>query len=126
MWLADDLEVVSADGDPPVGVVTRRDSRPRRLAPRCPYLLVFNRRGELFLHQRTATKDVYPGYWDVAVGGVLAAGEAFAEGARREGREELGVGVEPGGVVAFRYADAATSGQGVGYPLHHHRPPQLQ
>ena len=47
---------------------------------RCTYVLVFNIRGELFIHLRTATKDVYPSHWDVAIGGVLAAGETFAEG----------------------------------------------
>src|SRR5262249_9773333 len=75
------------------------------LPHRCTYILVFNRRGELFVHLRTPTKDVYPGYWDVTVGGVLAAGESFADGARRELREELGVDAEPEALFPFRYAD---------------------
>src|SRR3954463_9792710 len=95
------VDVLDADGKV-IGVVTRRAMRARRLPHRCVYLLVFNGRGELFVHLRTATKDVYPGHWDVAVGGVLAAGEAFADGARREGREELGVDVEPVELFPFR------------------------
>src|SRR5437764_413672 len=74
-----------------VGTVPRREMRGRRLPHRCTYVLVFNRRGELFVHLRTPTKDVYPSHWDVAVGGVLAAGETFDRGAARELREELGV-----------------------------------
>src|SRR5213080_4686005 len=64
--------------------VTRREMRVRRLPHRATYVLVFNRRGELFVHLRSPHKDVFPGHWDVAIGGVLAAGESFDEGARRE------------------------------------------
>src|SRR5499427_5864027 len=74
-----------------IGTATRREMRLRRLPHRCVYVLVFNRRGELFIHLRTPTKDVYPSHWDVAAGGVLAAGESFDEGAARELQEELGV-----------------------------------
>src|SRR5947209_7709294 len=70
------VDVVDAAGNT-IGVVTRRVMRGQRLPHRCVYLLVFNARGELFIHQRTAAKDVFPSYWDVAIGGVLGAGEAF-------------------------------------------------
>ena len=43
-----------------VGVVTRREMRSRQLPHRATYVLVFNRRGELFVHLRSAGKDVYP------------------------------------------------------------------
>ena len=42
-----------------------------RLPHRSTYILVFDGRGELFVHLRTATKDVYPSHWDPCVGGVL-------------------------------------------------------
>lgn len=109
-----------------VGVVTRREMRERRLPHRCVYLLVFNRRGELFIHLRTPSKDVYPSSWDVAVGGVLSAGESFDEGARREGREELGVEVEPETLFPFRYADSATVVQAMVYRVGHEGPFKLQ
>src|SRR5581483_4291180 len=66
-----------------IDTLPRREMRGRRLLHRCTYILVFDRQGRLFVHLRTPTKDVYPSYWDVAVGGVLAAGESFIEGARR-------------------------------------------
>ncbi|MCI5150292.1 MAG: NUDIX domain-containing protein, partial [Candidatus Electrothrix sp. MAN1_4] len=46
---------------------------------------------ELFIQKRTATKDVYPSYWDVAAGGVVQAGETYEQSAERELAEELGV-----------------------------------
>lgn len=109
-----------------VGTVTRREMRKRRLPHRCVYLLVFNRRGELFVHLRTPTKDVYPAHWDVAVGGVLAAGESFDAGVRREAREELGIDVEPEPLFPFRYADASTGVHAMAYRVVHDGPFRYQ
>ena len=109
-----------------VGTVTRREMRARRLPHRTVYLLVFDRRGDLFVHLRTADKDVYPSHWDVAIGGVLAAGESFATGARREGAEELGVPVEPEALFPFRFADPATVVHGMVYRVVHEGPFRLQ
>jgi isopentenyldiphosphate isomerase len=123
---ADELVDVIDDAGNTVGIVTRREMRARRLPHRCTYVLVFNGRGELFIHQRTATKDVFPSYWDACIGGVLAAGESFAEGVRREVREELGVEGEPRELFPFRYADAATVAHGMAYRLDHDGPFRLQ
>jgi len=47
------------------------------------------------VHRRTLSKAIYPGYWDVAAGGMVAAGETYEQSAARELAEELGVsGVE--------------------------------
>jgi isopentenyldiphosphate isomerase len=109
-----------------IGVLPRREMRGRRLPHRCTYVLVFNRRGELFIHLRTPTKDVYPSHWDVAVGGVLAAGEAFDAGARREVAEELGIRLEPEPLFPFRYADAASIVHGMVYRVVADGPFRLQ
>jgi isopentenyldiphosphate isomerase len=119
------VDVVDADGRT-VGTVTRREIRARRLPHRCVYVLVFHTDGRLFLHLRTPTKDVYPSHWDVAVGGVLSAGESFADGARREAAEELGVTVEPEPLFPFRYEDAATAVQAEVFRVIHDGPFRLQ
>ncbi len=74
-----------------IDAVPRRIMRKRRLIHRASYILVFNAAGELFLQKRTMTKDIYPGHWDVAAGGVVLAGESYEESAARELAEELGV-----------------------------------
>jgi isopentenyldiphosphate isomerase len=96
------VDVVDDDGKV-IGTATRREVRARRLAHRCVYVLVFNRHGELFIHLRTPTKDVFPSHWDIAAGGVLAAGESFDQGAQRESEEELGVVLELEPLFPFRH-----------------------
>jgi isopentenyldiphosphate isomerase len=119
------VDVIDDEGRT-IGTATRREVRARWLPHRCVYVLVFNRAGELFLHLRTSGKDVYPSHWDVTVGGVLAAGESFAEGARREVREELGVEAEPAELFPFRYADRATAVRAMAYRVVHEGPFRLQ
>jgi isopentenyldiphosphate isomerase len=121
-----ELVDVVDDAGQTIGTVTRREMRARRLPHRSVYLLVFNGRGELFVHLRTPTKDVYPSHWDVAIGGVLAAGESYDAAARREGAEELGVAVEPEQLFPFRYADVENVVHGMVYRARHDGPFRLQ
>jgi len=91
MDAADELIIVVDKKNTEVGVVPRREMRSGRLRHRATYILVFNTKGELFVQKRTQTKDVFPGYYDIAAGGVVLAGESYEEGAVRELEEELGI-----------------------------------
>src|SRR6476646_4167697 len=108
------VDVIDYDGNN-VRVVTRREMRENNLPHRCTYVLVFNSRGELFVHQRTPLKDVYPLYWDVCVGGVLTAGESFDDSAVREVREEIGVDAPVEKLFPFRYQNERTFAHGMVY-----------
>jgi isopentenyldiphosphate isomerase len=121
-----ELVDVVDDAGRTIGTVTRREMRARRLPHRSVYVLVFNARGELFVHLRTADKDVYPSHWDVAIGGVLAAGESWDEGARREAVEELGVAVEPETLFPLQWTDATNVVHGMVYRARHDGPFRLQ
>ncbi len=121
-----ELVDVVDDAGRPVGVVSRREMRARRLPHRSVYVLVFDRRERLFVHLRAADKDLYPSHWDVAIGGVLAAGESFDAGGRREAREELGVDVDLVPLFPVRYEDAATVVHGMAYRALHEGPFRLQ
>lgn len=105
-----------------VDIVTRREMRQRRLPHRCTWALVFNSQGELFIHQRSATKDLLPLHWDVTVGGVLAVGEGFDAGVRRELLEELGVVADPDLLFPFRFPEERPYALGMVYRLIHDGP----
>ena len=83
------ITIVDADNTI-VGSATRREMRTKGLPHRASYILVFNSMGELFVQKRTMSKDIYPGYYDVATGGVVLADESYDLSAKRELAEELG------------------------------------
>lgn len=55
------------------------------------HLHIINRRGEIYLQQRGAGKDLLPLRWDTAVGGHVSYGEFISEALYREAAEELGL-----------------------------------
>jgi isopentenyldiphosphate isomerase len=73
------------------GSAPRYEMRAKGFPHRAAYILVFNSQGELFVQKRTMSKDIYPGYFDVAAGGVVLAGESYDQSAERELEEELGI-----------------------------------
>jgi 8-oxo-dGTP pyrophosphatase MutT (NUDIX family) len=91
----DELVEVVDDEDQVVEIVPRRVMRERRALHRCTYVFVLDPSGRLYVHRRTETKDVYPGYHDVVAGGVNGVGETYDASAARELREELGITAAP-------------------------------
>jgi isopentenyldiphosphate isomerase len=77
--------------DEVIGQRPRSEVHRLGLKHRAVHVLIFNRRGELFLQQRSLTKDCFPGTWDSSASGHLAPGEDYDACAVREVREELGV-----------------------------------
>lgn len=88
------VDVVDED-DRVVATVTRRRMRAEKLRHRAVYVAVTSSDGRLLVHRRSAAKDLWPGRWDVAVGGVVGAGESWDDAARRELAEEVGVDAVP-------------------------------
>lgn len=63
-----------------------------KLLHRTAHVVVFHpSAAAILLQKRSFAKDIQPGKWDTAVGGHLALGESYEDGARRELAEELGV-----------------------------------
>jgi isopentenyldiphosphate isomerase len=87
----DEIVLIVDKDNNETGSAPRHEMRAGGLPHRACYILVFNSRGELFVQKRTMCKDIYPGYYDVAAGGVVLAGETYDESARRELQEELGI-----------------------------------
>jgi isopentenyldiphosphate isomerase len=91
-------------------VLPRAEIRRRNLLHRVTATFVFNPDGRLFIQQRTPTKDVYPGLFDVCVGGTVVSGESHELNACREIGEELGIhGVPVYALFDHRFADGRTN-----------------
>ena len=123
----DELVDVVDESDHVVAQVSRAEMRRANLLHRAVYILVRNSRAELFVHRRTQSKDVYPGYWDVTVGGVVGAGEDYDTAARRELAEEIGIACDvllP--LFEVRYRDGSTQLVGRAFLARHDGPLSLQ
>lgn len=84
--------VVIVDGrNQVVGARPRHEMRAERLPHRATFILVFDSKDRLLVQRRTDTKDLYPGYYDLAAGGVVVEGESYDVSAEREAEEELGI-----------------------------------
>jgi len=91
MGAAEEIVTIVDEHNKVVGAVPRREMRAKNLSHRSTYILVFNTQGELYVQKRTMSKDVFPGYYDPATGGVVLAGESYEQGAVRELAEEMGI-----------------------------------
>jgi isopentenyldiphosphate isomerase len=111
----EELVDVVDDDDRVVATVTRAQMRAQRLQHRAVSIAVLSSGGRLLVHRRADTKDVWPGMWDIAAGGVVAAGETYDDAARRELAEELGIRadtLEALGEGRFRDESVALIGRG--------------
>jgi isopentenyldiphosphate isomerase len=74
-----------------IGRALRKEVRSRNLLHRGVGIICFDRGGRIYVHRRTETKDIFPGMYDMFVGGVVASGEPYRAAAAREVAEELGI-----------------------------------
>lgn len=109
---AERVEVVDLDGTV-VDVVARAEMRRGRLRHRCTYVVVVDSDERLVVHRRADWKDVWPGRWDVAFGGVVDVGEDWGAAAQRELQEEAGVaaGLQDLGGGAYEDDDVSVLGR---------------
>lgn len=106
----DELVALVDSAGRPCGTAPRSVVRRDNLRHGATGVLVSNSKGEIYVHRRTLTKDVYPGCFDFMAGGVITAGESPHDAAVRELSEELGIaGVELAVLSECGYADEHTA-----------------
>lgn len=101
----DELVEVIDDAGTVVDTVSRAEMRRGNLRHRTVFVAVLNDNDELLVHRRAEWKDLWPGAWDVAFGGVVDVGEAWIAAAQRELDEEAGVRLELGYLGEESYDD---------------------
>ncbi|AVV43532.1 NUDIX domain-containing protein [Streptomyces sp. ID05-04B] len=109
MSAADEILDIVDENDQVVGRRPRGQVYAEGLRHRCVFVQVRDAEGRIFVHRRTATKLVFPSLYDMFVGGVVGAGEAYDDAALREAEEELGVSglPRPEYLFTFLYEDGA-------------------
>jgi len=84
------IDVVD-EKDNVIKVVTWKEMNANALLHRAANVILFNKKGEIFVHLRAKNLILYPGTWDIKIGGSARAGESYEECAKRELMEELGI-----------------------------------
>jgi len=115
------VEHVDENGDV-IEIVTRAEMRAGSLRHRSVYIAVIDSSNRLLVHKRADWKDVFPGAWDLAFGGICDVGEDWETSAQRELLEEAGVTgtLVDRGPVSFEAPDVALVGRL--YVCHHDGP----
>jgi isopentenyl-diphosphate delta-isomerase type 1 len=108
---ADEIFDVVDDRDEVIGQERRGEVHRLGLKHRAVHVLVFNRRGEVFLQKRSLLKDTFPGAWDSSASGHLDQGEDYDACAIRELREEIGLATTFAPSRLLRFEARAETGQ---------------
>ena len=107
----EELFDVVDEHDRVIGQATRRDVHARGLRHRAVHVFLVNAAREVFLHQRSLTKDTYPGLWNSSCAGHVAAGDDYDITVERELEEELGCRLAQPPERLFRVEPCAETGQ---------------
>lgn len=86
------IDIVN-ENDEVINTVPRSVMRAKKLRHRVVRVFLFNSKGELFIHQRTFEKDIYPGYYDTSIAGTVTT-KSYDKEAIRELEEEVGIKCE--------------------------------
>jgi isopentenyldiphosphate isomerase len=108
---ADEIFDVVNDHDEVIGQETRANVHRLGLKHRAVHVLVFNRRGEVFLQKRSMKKDTSPGAWDSSASGHLDTGEDYDACAVRELHEEIGLKTNSAPARLFKIDACPETGQ---------------
>jgi isopentenyl-diphosphate delta-isomerase type 1 len=104
-----ELLAVVDESDRVIGTATRKEIHAKGLRHRAVHIVVLNAEGNILLQKRSAKKDLFPGWWDISVGGHVDAGEEYDAAVARELREEMGI------VAPAKWVGTAEPGETTGW-----------
>jgi isopentenyl-diphosphate delta-isomerase type 1 len=93
--LEDEVYDVVDEDDNIIGKKTRRDIHKDKLIHRSAIFFIFDKKGRIFVNQRSESKKFFPGHWSICFGGHVNSGESYEEAAVRECKEETGLEGKP-------------------------------
>ncbi|MBM3783502.1 MAG: NUDIX hydrolase YfcD [Acidobacteria bacterium] len=91
MSARDEIVTLVNERNEVTGCAPRWKMRSELLLHRATYIIVTDSEGLWYVQKRTASKDIYAGWWDPCTGGVVVFDESYEVAAERELAEELGI-----------------------------------
>ena len=97
------LQIVDAETGEPTGeLLARSEALANHRWCRSTNIYVLNTSGEILCHQRSLSKERYPGIWSTHFGGHVTGGESFKINALKELEEEIGLTISPYQIIPWR------------------------
>lgn len=98
------IDVLDENGVPTGEVATRQEVYKLGLWHRVVLIAVVSKEKKVLLQQRQDNKKIYPGMWDISVGGHVDSGETSILASIREIGEEIGIPITPTiSIKSFQY-----------------------
>ena len=85
------IDIVTKDGKPTGKTALKSVIHSEGHYHNTAHLWLYTKAGKILLAQRSFTKTICPGLWDVSVAGHVDAGETIEQAAIRETQEEIGL-----------------------------------
>ncbi|MDQ5952893.1 MAG: isopentenyl-diphosphate Delta-isomerase [Patescibacteria group bacterium] len=97
------LQIVDENTGEPTGEhLPRKEVLEKKLWCRTTNIFVLNSKGEILCHQRSLSKERFPGAWSTHFGGHITEGESFKISALKELEEETGLKVNAFQLIPWR------------------------
>jgi len=90
------------ENDEVTGKATRKEVHDKKLIHRAVMFLTFDKKGRIFVSQRTKNKEFFKEYWSIALGGHVNSGETYDEAVVREAKEEANINEKPFFMGSFK------------------------
>lgn len=85
------IDILTPDGKPSGKTALKSEAHRNGWFHATVHIWLFTEDHQVLLQQRSFTKKVFPGLWDISVAGHISAGESILSAAKREVFEELGL-----------------------------------
>ena len=97
------LQIVDPETGEPTGEhLPRKEVFEKKLWCRTTNIFVLNSKGEILCHERSLSKERFPGAWTTHFGGHVTEGESFKISALKEVEEEIGLKVNAFQLIPWR------------------------
>lgn len=90
------VDILDEKGQPTGQVLMKSEVHAKSLWHPVTHLWIYNSKNQLLFQKRAPQKLVWPGKWDVSIGGHMAAGETPEQAVIKEAGEELSLKLQAG------------------------------